>query len=43
MLDGLGVLGDRESHAVFVDQITELTREVATDLYLQRYAEPKDD
>ncbi len=38
MLDGLGVLGDREPQAVFVDQITDLTREVATDLYLQRYA-----
>ncbi len=38
MLDGLGVLGDREPQAVFVDQITDLTREVATDLFLQRYA-----
>ena len=38
MLDGLGVLGDREPQAVFVDQIADLTREVATDLYLQRYA-----
>jgi len=38
MLDGLGVLGDREPHAVFVEQVTDLTREVATDLYLRRYA-----
>jgi exodeoxyribonuclease V beta subunit len=38
MLDGLGVLGDREPHATVVEQLTDLTREVATDLYLQRYA-----
>jgi exodeoxyribonuclease V beta subunit len=38
MLDGLGVLGDREPQAVFVEQVTDLTREVATDLYLRRYA-----
>ena len=38
MLDGLGVLGDREPQAVFVEQLTDLTREVATDVYLQRYA-----
>ena len=29
MLDGLGVLGDREPHAVFVEQLTDLTAEVA--------------
>jgi exodeoxyribonuclease V beta subunit len=38
MLDGLGVLGDREPHATVVEQVTDLTREVATDLYLRRYA-----
>ena len=38
MLDGLGVLGDREPNAVFVEQLTELTREVASDVYLSRYA-----
>ncbi|HEY5822610.1 MAG TPA: UvrD-helicase domain-containing protein [Propionibacteriaceae bacterium] len=38
MLDGLGVLGDREPQAVFVEQVRDLTREVATDLYLHRYA-----
>jgi exodeoxyribonuclease V beta subunit len=38
MLDGLGVLGDREPHPVFVDELTELTREVAGDIYLRRYA-----
>ena len=38
MLDGLGVLGDREPRAAFVEQISDLTREVATDLYLRRYA-----
>ncbi len=38
MLDGLGVLGDREPQAVFVEQLHDLTREVATDLYLHRYA-----
>jgi len=37
MLDGLGVLGDREPHATVVEHITDLTREVATDLYLRRY------
>ncbi len=39
MLDGLGVLGDREPDATYVEEITELTHEVATDLYLQRYAD----
>jgi exodeoxyribonuclease V beta subunit len=38
MLDGLGVLGDREPHATIVEQLTELTREVTTDLYLRYYA-----
>ena len=38
MLDGLGVLGDREQQAVFVEQVSDLTREAATDLYLRRYA-----
>ena len=38
MLDGLGVLGDREPHATFVEHLTDLTREVTTDLYLRRYA-----
>ena len=38
MLDGLGVLGDSEPQAVFVEQLGELTREVAGDVYLRRYA-----
>ena len=38
MLDGLGVLGDREPQAIFVEQLSDLTREVAGDLYLRRYA-----
>ena len=38
MLDGLGVIGDREPQAAFVEQVTDVTREVATDLYLRRYA-----
>ena len=38
MLDGLGVLGDREPQATFVEHLSDLTREVATDLYLSRYA-----
>ena len=38
MLDGLGVLGDREPHATVVEHLTDLTREVTTDLYLRRYA-----
>lgn len=40
MLDGLGVLGDREPLATFVDQITDLVDEVVGDVYLQRYAIP---
>ena len=38
MLDGLGVLGDREPQAVFVEHLGDLTREVAGDVYLRRYA-----
>ena len=38
MLDGLGVLGDSEPQAGFVEHLGDLTREVATDLYLRRYA-----
>jgi exodeoxyribonuclease V beta subunit len=38
MLDGLGVLGDREPQAVFVEHLGDLTREVAGDIYLRRYA-----
>ncbi len=38
MLDGLGVLGDREPQAVFVEHLGDLTREVASDVYLRRYA-----
>ena len=38
MLDGLGVLGDREPQAAFVEHLSDLTREVATDLYLRQYA-----
>ena len=39
MLEGLGVLGDAEPQATFVEHLTELTGEVARDLYLQRYAQ----
>jgi exodeoxyribonuclease V beta subunit len=38
MLDGLGVLGDREPHGTVAEHISDLTREVTTDLYLRRYA-----
>ena len=38
MLDGLGVLGDREPQAVFVEHLSDLTREAASDVYLRRYA-----
>jgi exodeoxyribonuclease V beta subunit len=38
MLDGLGVLGDREPDATLVEHLTDLTREVTTELYLRRYA-----
>ena len=39
MLDGLGVLGDREPERRIVEHLTDLTHEVAGDLYLARYAE----
>ena len=38
-LDGLGVLGDAEPHATVVDQVDDLVDEVASDTYLQRYAD----
>ena len=38
MLDDLGVLGDPEPDAVFVEHLAELTAEVARDVYLRRYA-----
>ncbi|HEY0240527.1 MAG TPA: UvrD-helicase domain-containing protein [Friedmanniella sp.] len=38
MLESLGVLGDAEPQAHFVDQVDDLVDEVASDLYLQRYA-----
>ena len=38
MLDGLGVLGDREPQAVFVEHLGDLVREVTSDVYLRRYA-----
>ncbi|HYI56363.1 MAG TPA: UvrD-helicase domain-containing protein [Microlunatus sp.] len=38
MLDDLGVLGDPEPDAVFVEHLVELTSEVARDVYLRRYA-----
>lgn len=38
MLDDLGVLGDPEPDAVFVEHLAELTSEVARDVYLRRYA-----
>ena len=38
MLDGLGVLADREPVAQFIERLSDLTREVAGDLYLSRYA-----
>ncbi len=39
MLDGLGVLGDREPERRIVEHLTELIHEVAGDVYLARYAE----
>ena len=39
MLDGLGVLGDREPERRIVEQLTDLVHEVAGDVYLARYAE----
>src|SRR4051794_19045981 len=38
MLDGLGVLGDREPERRIVEHLTDLTHEVAGDIYLARYA-----
>lgn len=38
MLDGLGVLGDREPQAVFVEHLGDLVREVTSDVFLRRYA-----
>ena len=38
-LEGLGVLGDAEPHATVVDQVDDLVDEVASDEYLQRYAD----
>ena len=38
-LEGLGVLGDAEPHATVVDQVDDLVDEVASDVYLQRYAD----
>ena len=38
MLESLGVLGDAEPEAHFVEQVDDLVDEVASDLYLQRYA-----
>ncbi|MFP5283813.1 MAG: UvrD-helicase domain-containing protein, partial [Actinomycetes bacterium] len=39
MLDGLGVLAAAEPDAVFVEHLTELSGQVARDLYLARYAD----
>jgi exodeoxyribonuclease V beta subunit len=38
MLDGLGVLGNREPDAAFTEWFGDLTNEVARDVYLRRYA-----
>ncbi|MGI8457485.1 MAG: UvrD-helicase domain-containing protein [Propionibacteriaceae bacterium] len=38
MLAGLGVLGDQEPGAQFVESMTDLVQEVATDCFLQRFA-----
>ncbi|SDU90712.1 exodeoxyribonuclease V beta subunit [Microlunatus sagamiharensis] len=38
MLESLGVLGDAEPQAHFVEQVDDLVDEVASDLYLRRYA-----
>ena len=38
-LDGLGVLGDAEPHATVVEDVDDLVDEVASDTYLQRYAD----
>lgn len=39
MLDDLGVLGDPEPDATFVEHLKELTAEVTRDVYLRRYAD----
>src|SRR3954464_2766832 len=39
MLDGLGVLGDSEPERRIVEHLGDLTREVAGDVYLRRYAD----
>ncbi|HET9650319.1 MAG TPA: UvrD-helicase domain-containing protein [Microlunatus sp.] len=39
MLDGLGVLGDRDPERRVVEQLTDLTHEVAGDVFLRRYAD----
>ena len=38
MLAGLGVLGEGEPDAVYVEEIDDLVREVASDLYLQTFS-----
>lgn len=38
MLDGLGVIGDREPDAIFVEHLTDVVRQVTGDCYLRRYA-----
>ncbi len=38
MLESLGVLGDAEPQAHFVEQVDDLVDEVVSDLYLRRYA-----
>ncbi len=37
MLDGLGISGEREPQATLVEEVDDLTNEVADDLYLRRY------
>src|SRR3954454_13233432 len=39
MLDGLGVLGDADPQRRVVEEIGDLTREVAGDVFLRRYAD----
>ncbi|MBA8795633.1 exodeoxyribonuclease V beta subunit [Friedmanniella endophytica] len=38
MLAGLGVLGDADADAVFVETLTDLTRQVTAEVYLRRFA-----
>jgi len=40
MLRELGIAGDRESGAAFVEDMTDLTAEVVEDLYLRMYSRP---